>query len=162
MVQSSKPRKQRRFRYNAPLHIRQHFVHAHIDKALGEKLKIKKRAVQISKGDSVKIVKGIKKGVTGKVIRVDLRRSRIYLDSANRKNAKGKEFNIPINVNNVYIIDLNLSDKLRMKKLNISKKAETATKKEKIIESGAKSEEQSIQSKNEFKQQINTAGATNV
>ncbi len=121
MIQSSKPRKQRKFRFNAPLHIKQHFAHAHIEKELKEKLKIKKRSIQISKGDSVKIIRGLKKGSSGKVIKVDLNKSRLFIDSLNRKNAKGKEHNIPININNVYITDLNLSDKLRLKKLSISK-----------------------------------------
>ncbi len=121
MIQSSKPRKQRKFRFNAPLHIKQHFAHAHIEKSLKQKLKINKRSIQISKGDTIKLVKGSKKGLTGKVIRVDLNKSKIYIDSLNKKNAKGKEFNIPVNISNVYIINLNLNDKLRIKKLNISK-----------------------------------------
>ncbi len=121
IIQSSKPRKQRKFRFTAPLHVKQHFAHAHIEKALKQKLKISKRSIQISKGDTVKLVKGSKKGLTGKVIRVDLNKSKLYIDSLNKKNAKGKEFNIPININNVYIINLNLNDKLRIKKLNISK-----------------------------------------
>lgn len=121
MIQSSKPRKQRKFRFTAPLHVKQHFAHAHIEKALKQKLKISKRSIQISKGDTVKLIKGSKKGLTGKVIRVDLNKSKLYIDSLNKKNAKGKEFNIPININNVYIINLNLNDKLRIKKLNISK-----------------------------------------
>ena len=55
------------------MHTRQHFVHSHIDKALQAKLNIKKRAVQISKGDTVKVMAGSKKGNTGKVTRVNLR-----------------------------------------------------------------------------------------
>lgn len=130
MIQSSKPRKQRKFRFTAPLHERQHFVHAHVDKQLREKLKIKKRSVQISKGDTVKVIKGVKKGATGKVVKVDLKRVKVFIDSATRKNAKGKESNIPINVSNVYITDLNLGDKLRVAKLNVSKAVlEAETKK---------------------------------
>ena len=121
MIQSSKPRKQRKFRFTAPLHERQHFAHAHVDKQLREKLKIKKRTVQISKGDTVKIIKGVKKGATGKVVKVDLKKVKVFIDSATRKNAKGKESNIPINISNVYITDLNLGDKLRVAKLNVSK-----------------------------------------
>jgi large subunit ribosomal protein L24 len=121
MIQSSKPRKQRKFRFTAPLHERQHFAHAHVDKQLREKLKIKKRTVQISKGDTVKIIKGVKKGAVGKVVKVDLKKVKVFIDSATRKNAKGKESNIPINISNVYITDLNLGDKLRVAKLNVSK-----------------------------------------
>jgi large subunit ribosomal protein L24 len=113
-------------------------VHAHVDKQLREKLKIKKRTVQISKGDTVKIIKGVKKGVTGKVVKVDLKKVKVFIDSATRKNAKGKESNIPINISNVYITDLNLGDKFRVAKLNVSKTVlEAETKKSNDAKSAA-------------------------
>jgi large subunit ribosomal protein L24 len=124
MIKSSKPKKQRFFRFNAPMHARQHFVHAHLDKALKAKLNIKRRAVQISRGDTVKVVSGSKKGSTGKVTRVSLRTGRITIDTLMKKNAKGKEFNIPINASNVYITDLNLSDKVRAAKLRLAQQKE--------------------------------------
>ena len=117
MIESAKPRKQRKFRYNAPLHTRQHFLHAHLSKEARQKLGIKARSVQVSKGDTVKVMVGKKKGSTGKVTAVSLRKNVIYIDSYMKKNAKGKEFGMPINVSNVYITDLNLADKVRAAKL---------------------------------------------
>jgi large subunit ribosomal protein L24 len=117
MISSGKPRKQRKFRFAAPLHARQHFLHAHLAKEARQKLGIKVRAVQISKGDTVKVMSGKKKGTTGKVTSVSLRKNAIYLDSYVKKNAKGKEYGVPINVSNVYITDLNLVDKARAAKL---------------------------------------------
>ena len=131
MVQSSKPRTQRRFRFSAPLHMRQHFLHAHLDKALRAKLKIKTRAVQISKGDTVKVMVGKKRGASGKVIAVNLRTGRIFIDSVLRKNAKGKELPIPIAVSNVYITDLNLGDRVRAAKLKVAVVPVTAEKEQK-------------------------------
>ena len=119
MIKSSKPRKQRRFRFNAPLHELQHFSHSHVDKSLAKKLGITKRAVQVSKGDTVKVMSGKNKGKTGKVLRVDMRKGFLFIDSMKKKNAKGKEFDIPIRINNVYITDLNLSDKVRAGKLKL-------------------------------------------
>ncbi len=120
MIKSSKPRKQRFFRYNAPMHVRQHFVHSHIDKSLKAKLGIKRRSVQISKGDTVKVMAGSKKGTSGKVLSVSLRTGKIRIDSLVKKTAKGKEFNIPISASCVYITDLNLSDKMRAAKLKVA------------------------------------------
>ncbi|EQD66363.1 50S ribosomal protein L24P [mine drainage metagenome] len=132
MIKSSKPRKQRRFRFNAPLHELQHFSHSHVDKALAKKLGITKRAVQVSKGDTIKIMSGKNKGKTGKVMRVSMRKGFLYIDSMKKKNAKGKEFEVPIRINNVYITDLNLSDKFRAGKLKLKvvaqKPAETKAK----------------------------------
>ena len=47
MIESGKPRKQRIFRYSAPMHLRQHMVNAHISKQLSEKLGIKKRSIAV-------------------------------------------------------------------------------------------------------------------
>ncbi len=123
MIRSSKPRKQRKFRFNAPLHERQHFTHAHLDKALRAKLGIKRAAVQICKGDTVKVMEGSKKGTTGKVTSVSLRSGRITLDSLIKKNAKAKEFGVTVHASNVYITDLNLKDKYRANLLKVSQAA---------------------------------------
>jgi large subunit ribosomal protein L24 len=120
MIKSAKPRYQRRFRFNAPMHSRQHFLHAHIDKALRARLKLTKRTVQISKGDTVKVMAGSKKGATGKIISVDLRTGRVMIDSLTRKSMRGKELKLNIYASNIYITDLNLSDKYRAAKLKVA------------------------------------------
>lgn len=131
MIESGKPRKQRFFRFNAPMHVRQHFLHSHVDKTLRSKLNIRQKSVQISKGDTVKVMAGGKKGSTGKVTRVDLRTGKITIDSLVKKNSRGKEFNIPISASNVYITDLNLTDKYRAAKLKVARvEAKKETKKE--------------------------------
>ncbi len=118
-MNSSKPRKQRKFRSNAPLHIKQHFVHAHIDKTLKEKLNIKKRAIELRRGDTVKIMSGKYKGKTGKVLKVILKDAKVHIEGIVRKNSRGKEIPIPISASNLYIIDLDLTDKLRKEKLGL-------------------------------------------
>jgi ribosomal protein uL24 len=120
MPKSAKPRTQRLFRFTAPMHQRQHFMNAHVDKSLRSKLNIKKRAIRLAKGDTIKIMSGSKRGTTGKVTSVDLRRGRITVGSLVKKNAKGKEFNVSISPSNVYITDLNLSDKRRAERLKLS------------------------------------------
>ncbi len=122
MTMRAQPRKQRRYRYNAPMHIRQKFAHAHISKELAQKLKIKKRSIEVRRGDTVKVISGGQKGKSGKVSGVDLRRGFVFIDGIVRKNAKGKELNIPVRISNVYITDLNLDDKLRAKKIEGFKK----------------------------------------
>ncbi len=118
-MMSGKPRKQRFFRFNAPMHQRQHFAHSHVDEALRSKLNIRKNSVEVRKGDSVKVMTGSARGTTGKVTRVNLRTGRIYLDSLTKKNARGKEFGRSVSASNVYIIDMDLSDKIRAAKLKV-------------------------------------------
>ncbi len=120
MIKSSKPRRQREFRYNAPLHIAQHFAHAHISKELRSKLNTAKRSMQVSKGDTVKLMAGKKKGTSGKVTLVNTKKGFLYIDTYNRKDAKGKEKSVPISISNVYITDISTSDKRRMQKLKVS------------------------------------------
>ena len=156
IMDSSKPRKQRYFRFNAAMHLRQHFVHAHVDKELGAKLGLKRRAVQISKGDTVKVMSGSKRGTTGRVARVNLRTGRIYLDSLMKKNARGKEFGVGISANNVYSTALNLSDKIRAKKLNLKQQAEVKPAKaaaQPVAEKAAEPSEAKVQHIAENKKQ---------
>jgi ribosomal protein L24p/L26e, archaeal/eukaryotic len=117
MVRSSKPRKQRKYRYTAPLHVRKHFMHVHISKDVASKSGTKRRSAQVSRGDTVKIMSGSRKGKTGKVSKVDTIRGFIFIDGIARKNAKGRELQIPIRPSAVYITELNMTDKKRAAKL---------------------------------------------
>ncbi|MDE1873841.1 MAG: 50S ribosomal protein L24 [Candidatus Micrarchaeota archaeon] len=127
MIQSSKPRKQRLFRYNAANHLRQRFVHAHVAKELASKLGIKRRNVSVRRGDTIKVMSGAKRGKTGKVLSVDLGRAIIFVEGITRKNAKGRETQIPISASNVYITEMDMSDKLRASKLHVAAPAAPQT-----------------------------------
>lgn len=119
MISSSKPRKQRWFRFNAPNHVRQKFASAHLSKELKAKLGIKRRAVQVKKGDTVAIMSGKQRGKNGKVSAVNLKRGFLFIDGITRKNAKGKEAPVPIRISKVYITELDLNDKIRKGKLGL-------------------------------------------
>ncbi len=121
------------------MHARQHFVRAHVDKSLKTKLSLKKRTVQIVKGDTVKVMAGSKRGTTGKVMNVNLKTGRIFIDSLMKKNARGKEFNVPVSSSSVYITDLNLSDKKRAERLKLKYDEKLA---QKVKEENKKEKEQ--------------------
>jgi large subunit ribosomal protein L24 len=123
MIQSSQPRKERRFRFNAPMHVRQKFVHVHVAKELSSKLGIKKRSVQLRRGDTVRVMSGKQRGRSGKVLAVSMQTGRVLIDGITRKDAKGKEMQIPIYSSNLYIIDIDTSDKLRAEKLGVARSA---------------------------------------
>ncbi|MEM7819838.1 MAG: 50S ribosomal protein L24 [Candidatus Aenigmatarchaeota archaeon] len=110
---SKQPRKQRKYRYNAPLHIRQKMVSAHLDKELRKEYK--KRSIPIRKGDEILIMRGEFKGRKGIVTKVDLNKMKIYVDNVKRKKVSGQETEIPLDPSNVKIIKLNLDDKKRLK-----------------------------------------------
>lgn len=99
--------------------IRQKFAHSHISKELAKKLGMKRRSTQIRKGDTVKVMVGDNAGKGGKVNKVNLKRSKVFIEGITVRTAKGKEIMIPISSSNIYITELELSDKLRKAKLGI-------------------------------------------
>ncbi|MGC8993263.1 MAG: 50S ribosomal protein L24 [Candidatus Aenigmatarchaeota archaeon] len=116
---SKKPRKQRKFLREAPLHIRRKIISAHLSKELREKYK--RRSLPLRKGDEVKIMRGEFKGTIGKIVRIDTKNYKVYVDTAKKKRTVGTEYLVPISPSNLMIIKLNLDDKYRMKILERGK-----------------------------------------
>jgi len=111
---SKQPRKQRKYLYNAPLHLRRRFLNATLSKELRKK--IGRRSLSIIKDDEVKILRGQYKGKIGKVTRINIRKVRIYVDQAYRLKLDGSKSYYPIHPSNLMIINPNLKDKKRIKK----------------------------------------------
>jgi len=112
---SKQPRKQRKFLYNADMHLRRKLLSAHLSKELMEKYN--RRSFPLRKGDEVEIMRGENKGKRGKVVKVDLKKYRVYIEGITRKRVDGTEVMIPIHPSNLRIISLNLSDEKRIKAL---------------------------------------------
>ena len=112
---SKQPRKQRKYRYNAPIHIKSKFVASHLSKELREKYK--KRSATIRKGDKVKILRGQFKGKEGKIERVDLKKTRVFITGIEGQKKDGTKTFYPINPSNLLITELIIDDKKRKKVL---------------------------------------------
>lgn len=112
---SKKASKQRKYRKNAPLHIRGKFMHAHLSKELRDKYK--RRSVRLRKGDTVKILRGNFKKRTGKVEKVDLKGLKIFISGIEVTKSDGTKRQIPIEPSNVMITELYTEDKVRRKRL---------------------------------------------
>lgn len=121
LTSSSKPSKQRKALFNAPLHLRQKLLTAPLSHELREKYGI--RRLPVRKGDVVRIMRGDWKGHEGKVVRVDLKKVRIYVEGVQRKKADQTPVYYPIHPSKVMIIKLDLSDKWRRKIIERKKKA---------------------------------------
>lgn len=112
---SKQPRKQRKFIYNAEHHLRRKMVSAHLSKELRDKYQ--RRSFPVRKGDEVQIMRGKFKGKKGKVVKVDYKKYRIYIEGITIKKADGTERLFPIHPSNTMIINLDLSDKKRVEAL---------------------------------------------
>ena len=101
---SKQPRKQRKYRYNAPLHVRRKFLSAPLSKELKEKLG--RNSIPVRSGDTVQIMRGDFKGIVGKVERVSLKKLKVYVDKARVKKADGKETMRAIDPSNIMIVEM--------------------------------------------------------
>lgn len=120
-VASSQVRKQRKYRYNAPLHIKQKFMSCHLSEALRNKYGM--RNIGLKKGDSVKVARGQHKGKLGKVERVDLTKCKVFVFGVETVSKKGTKSLVPLEPSNLIIQELDLSDRLRKERIekNMSK-----------------------------------------
>jgi len=112
---SKKARKQRKFLFTAPIHIRRKMMAAHLSKELREKYK--RRSLPLRKGDEVEVMRGEFKGKRGKVSRIDLKKYKVYIEGITRRKTTGTEVQVPIHPSNLRIISLNLDDKKRVEAL---------------------------------------------
>ncbi len=110
-LSSVQPRKQRKYRYNAPLHVRQGFVSSNLSPELRKRFA--RRSMQLRKGDEVRVMRGGFRGKTGTVERVDLSKSRIYMEELKVKKVDGSEIPRALEPSNLMITKLKLDDKRR-------------------------------------------------
>ncbi|MBI2583670.1 MAG: 50S ribosomal protein L24 [Candidatus Aenigmarchaeota archaeon] len=124
-VGSRQPRKQRKYRANAPLHRRRKMLSSHLSVVLRKELG--RRSVAVRKDDEVKIVRGSKKGSAGKITRVDMKKMKIYVEGVKRKKVSGQEMDFPIDPSNVIVTKIFSDDKARIKYI---RRAKTGTQKQ--------------------------------
>ena len=110
-ISSKQPRKQRKYRVNAPLHIKGKFLSAHLSSELRKKHN--KRSIRARPGDKVKVLRGQFKNSSGSIDRVDITKSRVYISKVEVAKKDGSKRQIPINISNVIITDLKKGDKKR-------------------------------------------------
>jgi large subunit ribosomal protein L24 len=109
---SKKPRKQRKFTANAPLHLKHKFLSANLSKELRKKYG--KRSLPIRKGDEVLVMRGSSRKKKAKVSIVNLKRTRLALESIQRTKKDGTKVNIWFHPSSLQIQTLTLDDKQRI------------------------------------------------
>ena len=68
------------------------------------------RSMVPKKGDLVRIMRGQFRATEGKIVRVDYRSIRIFVDSATTTKADGKEVQLPVHPSNLLLVKLELDD----------------------------------------------------
>lgn len=128
----TKPNKQRKMLFQAPLHKRYKLFTAPLSDEL-----IKSHGVDslpVRTGDSVRILRGDRKGLEGKVIGVDRKNYRIFVEGVTREKVDGTAVQIPIHPSKVMITSLNLDDKWRREIIKRKSALKEAAEKPEAIE----------------------------
>lgn len=116
---STQVRKQRKYRYNAPLHTKQKFVHVHLAPVLRNKYHV--RNVQIRKGDKVRVLRGQFRKKEGRVERINLKREKVYVSGLEIVKKDGSKIIPGLAPHKIMILELELNDKKRKQKLEKNK-----------------------------------------
>ena len=127
-MKTIQPRKQHKMLFEAPSHVRSKLFSAPLSLALKEAHKV--NSIPVRTGDTVRIMRGDKKGVEGKVTRVDRRKYRLFVEGITREKVDGTAIPVPIHPSKVMVTSLNLDDKWRRESL----KAEAPKEAEKQAE----------------------------
>ncbi len=115
---STKARKQRKARTEAPLHRKRRMVSAHLDSTLMREYNV--RSLTVRKGDTVKVLRGAEgvRDVESKVAKVDLRDCKIIIENITVAKADGTQKQRVVDPSDVVITKLDLSDPWRKEKLD--------------------------------------------
>ncbi|MEZ0393974.1 MAG: 50S ribosomal protein L24 [Desulfurococcaceae archaeon] len=133
-TKSSKPGKQRKALFNMPLHLRRKLLTAPLSDELREKYGIKRLPVRA--GDTVKILRGDWKGHEGKVVDVDLKRARIFVEGVQIRKADGTPVYYPIHPSKVMITKLDVSDARRLEVIERRRRGKAEEKPAEVRSSG--------------------------
>lgn len=91
-IASKQVRKQRKYRFEAPLHIKHKFLSANLSKDLRKKYG--KRSFPVRKGDEVLVMRGSFNKKKAKISSIDLKYSRVALEGIQRAKRDGTKVNV--------------------------------------------------------------------
>jgi len=111
---SKQPRKQRKYRFNAPAHVQQKFVSVNLTKELRKEMGTRNISARV--GDKVKVLRGTFKGKSGLVERVDRKKIKLYINGVEMTKKDGSKVLYPVHPSNVQMEVLDKKDKRRFNK----------------------------------------------
>lgn len=117
--------------FKASLAVKSRLLCSHLSKDLQNKYS--RRSVRVTEGDTVRVMRGEYKGVSGKITQVSSEKNGVAVEGIKREKLKGGNVDVFIHPSNLLITDLNTEDKWRQNKLEgkHQKSKETKPKEEK-------------------------------
>jgi len=114
-MKTTQPRKQRKRLFRASLHKRYRHFSAPLSSSL--KASHKTNSIPVRVGDTVRVMRGDRKGFEGKVTKVDRKNYRVFVEGLTREKVDGSTIQTPVHPSKVMITALNLDDKWRREAL---------------------------------------------
>lgn len=112
---SKKPRKQRKYLANAPIHLKRKFFSSTLSEELRKKYS--RRSFVLRKGDEVKVLRGKSRGKTGKVDLFNDKKMKVTVTGLQFTKKDGSKINILFHPSKLEIISLVLEDKKRIESI---------------------------------------------
>ena len=92
--------------------------------------KYSRRSVRIMTDDTVKVIRGEYKGLTGKVAKISIESNSVAIEGNKKEKLKGEKIDVYIHSTNMVITSLNTDDKWRLKILEKMPKSKIKSMKE--------------------------------
>ena len=119
--------------YQATFQIRSKQLGSSLSKDLQKKYG--KKSTRAIVGDTITILRGEFKGVSGKITKISTEKTSVTIEGVKKEKTKGDKFDVYIHTSNVVVTSLNTSDKWRISKLEgKDPKKQTSVKQESKVE----------------------------
>ncbi len=92
--------------------------------------KYSRRSIRIMINDTVKVIRGEYKGLTGKVAKISIENNSVAIEGNKKEKLKGEKIDVYIHSTNMVITSLNTDDKWRIKILEKKPKSKIKSMKE--------------------------------
>lgn len=114
---SKQPQKQRKYRENAPQHVKDKMISANLAHELRDELDT--RNIQLNLGDRVEVMRGDFSGSSGIVSNIDRDRQKIYINGLEVEKQDGTLREVAFKPSNLQIQALNLENMERIEKFEV-------------------------------------------
>jgi len=136
--------------YQATFQIRSKQLGSSLSKDLQKKYG--KKSTRAIVGDTITILRGEFKGVSGKITKISTEKTSVTIEGVKKEKTKGDKFDVYIHTSNVVVTSLNTSDKWRISKLEgKDPKKQTSVKQESKVETKETKVETKVEKKDDEK-----------
>jgi len=123
-----------------PTKIRNHKIYRAMNQTMSKQVstpiskdlrkKYSRRSIRIMVNDTVKVIRGEYKGLTGKVAKISIESNSVAIEGNKKEKLKGEKIDVYIHSTNMVITSLNTDDKWRIKILEKKPKSKIKSMKE--------------------------------